>query len=72
MGKPHTIDSGPAPATPSPTAERTRDEVLRDVRLAIAQSSNYGRRSRRPGANPYDSQLGRPQRDVWGTHKRPT
>jgi hypothetical protein len=72
MGKSDQFDFGPTPATAPPAEKRTRDEVLRDVRLAIAQSNNYGRKSRRPGANPYDSQLGRPQRDVWGNHKRPT
>lgn len=72
MGKPDTIGLGSAPTTPSPTAKRTREDVLRDIRLAVAQSTNYGRRSRTPGANPYDSQFGRPQRNVWGNHKRPS
>ena len=57
---------------PKPADGRTREEVLRDVKLAIAQSNSYGRGSRTQGANPYDSRLGRPQRDIWGGHKRPT
>lgn len=61
----------PTPAV-KPDDRRTREEVLRDVKLAIAQSSNYGREARAQGSNPYDSRLGRPQRDIWGGHKRPT
>jgi hypothetical protein len=72
MAKPHEFDFGAAPATKPSTGQRTRDEVMRDVRLAVAQNSNYGRQSRTPGSNPYDSQMGRPQRNVWGTHKRPS
>jgi hypothetical protein len=52
------------------TPRRNRDEVLRDLKLAIAQNSNYGRESRLQGSNPYDSQLGRSSGDVWGG-KRP-
>jgi hypothetical protein len=67
MGKTHEFDLGPSPAQEQ---KRSRDEVLRDVRQAIAQSSNYGRETRRPGSNPYDSELGRPQRDIWAVKKR--
>jgi hypothetical protein len=56
--------------SPPPAEKRSREEVLRDVRLAIAQSSNYGRQARQRGFNPYDSELGRPQRDVWAGKKR--
>jgi len=52
--------------------KRTREEVLRDVKLAIAKGKNYGRERRVQGANPYDSSMGQPQRDVWGGGKRPT
>lgn len=73
MGKTNEFDSGKGP-TPAqrPIEKRSRDEVLRDVKLAIAQNNNYGREARAQGSNPYDSRLGRPQRDIWGGHKRPT
>jgi hypothetical protein len=67
MGKTNESDVG---ASPPQAPTRSRDEVLRDVRQAIAQSSNYGRQTRRPGSNPYDSELGRPQRDIWAVKKR--
>jgi hypothetical protein len=58
-------------APPEKAPKRSRDEVLRDVKLAIAQNSNYGREERTQGSNPYDSRLGRPRRDIWGSNKRP-
>jgi hypothetical protein len=67
MGKTNESDID---ASPPQTQQRSREEVLRDVRHAIAQSSNYGREARRPGSNPYDSELGRPQRDIWAVKKR--
>jgi hypothetical protein len=46
---------------------RTQDEVLRDIKVALATGgSNYGRGWRQQGSNPYDSELGRSPRDVWG------
>jgi len=51
--------------------KRTREEVLRDVKLAIAKGKNYGRETRAQGANPYDSAMGKPQRDVWGGKRAP-
>jgi len=63
MGKRSEIDWGFSPQ--QGTAKRSREEVLRDVKLAIAQGSNYGREARLQGSNPYDSRFGRPQRDVW-------
>jgi hypothetical protein len=67
MGKPFESDFRDSPP---PAEKRSRDEVLRDVRLAIAQNNNYGREARQRGFNPYDSKLGRPQRDVWASRKR--
>lgn len=51
--------------------KRTREEVLRDVKLAIAKGRNYGRETRVQGANPYDSAMGKPQQDVWGSKRAP-
>jgi hypothetical protein len=74
MGKGHEFDFGQTQAAAEQNAAqgRSRDEILREVKLAIAKNSNYGRPSRTQGSNPYDSRLGRPQRNIWGTHKRPT
>jgi len=51
--------------------KRTHEEVLRDVKLAIAKSRNYGRETRLQGSNPYDSAMGQPQRDIWGGKRGP-
>jgi|HubBroStandDraft_4_1064222.scaffolds.fasta_scaffold68672_3 hypothetical protein len=73
MGKGHDFDFGHAQPQPERSANgRSREEVLRDVKLAIAQNSNYGREHRAQGSNPYDSRLGKPQRYIWGSHKRPS
>jgi hypothetical protein len=73
MGKTHEFDFGyAATAAREPADKRTREEVLRDVKLAIAQSNNYGREARMQGANPYDSRLGKPQQDIWSGPKRTT
>jgi hypothetical protein len=72
MGKGHEFDFGQTSAQAVGGSEkRSREEVLREVKLAIAQNNNYGRESRQQGSNPYDSRLGRPQRNLWGSHKRP-
>jgi hypothetical protein len=68
MGK--TSHPGDAAShSPAPSG-RSREQVFRDMKLAIAQNSSYGREKRVQGFNPYDCDLGRPQRDVWGG-KRP-
>jgi hypothetical protein len=73
MRKEHEFDFGQTPTAPQGTSEkRSREEVLREVKLAIAQNNNYGREARQQGSNPYDSRLGKPQRNIWGSHKRPT
>ncbi len=62
--------SQPSTVTPQ---RRDREEVLQEIKVAIAQERNYGREARARGANPYDSHCGAPQqRDVWGTRRRPT
>ncbi|HEX4377232.1 MAG TPA: hypothetical protein VHZ99_08785 [Steroidobacteraceae bacterium] len=54
-------------------ARRTREDVLQEIKVAIAQERNYGRDARARGANPYDSNHGMPQqRDIWGSKRRPT
>jgi hypothetical protein len=68
MGKTPEIDWRLSPQKHAPT--RSRDEVLRDVKLAIAQGINYGREARAQGSNPYDSRLGKPQRDVWNGRRQ--
>lgn len=45
---------------------RSRGEVLRDIKVALATGSNYGREARQQGFDPYDSRLGRTPRNVWG------
>jgi hypothetical protein len=53
--------------SPSEAPRRTQDEVLRDIKVALATGgSNYGRGGRQQGFNPYDSELGRSPRDIWG------
>ena len=65
------IDSKAA-APAAPNELRTREEVLREIKVAIAKERNYGREARSRGANPYESDLGAPQRrDVWGSKRRP-
>jgi len=63
MGKISELDWGFSPQKAAP--KRSREEALREVKLAIAQGNNYGREARLQGSNPYDSRLGKPQRDVW-------
>jgi hypothetical protein len=63
MGKTLDLDRSPNPPDAS---KRTRGELLRDIKLALATGSNYGRGARQQGFNPYDSQLGRTPRDLWG------
>jgi hypothetical protein len=70
---PRAAASGPAAAVmPSedsagPAASRLRclDEVVSRVKLELERGQE-----RQRGANPYDSRLGRPNRDVWGTRRR--
>jgi hypothetical protein len=52
--------------SPPGAPRRTQGEVLRDIKLALATGSNYGRNVRQQGFDPYDSRLGRTPRDVWG------
>jgi hypothetical protein len=72
MEKMQELDFNSSPPARKPADTRSREEILRDCKLAIAQNANYGRQGRLQGSNPYDSRLGKPQRDVWGSHKRPT
>lgn len=53
-----------AKAPPAPEPHRL-DEVVKQVKAQLLSGHE-----RRRGSNPYDSQLGRPSRDVWGTRKR--
>jgi hypothetical protein len=56
-----------SPLSPSEAPRRSQDEVLNDIKVALATGgSNYGRGGRQQGSNPYDSELGRSPRDVWG------
>jgi hypothetical protein len=41
------------------------DEVFEQVKAHLLSGHE-----RRRGSNPYDSLLGRPSRDVWGSRKR--
>ena len=62
----NTPAAAPAAATapPAPVPHRF-DEVVKQVKAQLLSGHE-----RRRGSNPYDSQLGRPNRDVWGTRKR--
>lgn len=51
-------------AQPAPLPHRL-GEVVKQVKAQL-----IGGHETRGGANPYDSQLGRPSRDVWGIRKR--
>jgi hypothetical protein len=53
-----------AKAPPAPVPHRL-DAVVKQVKAQLISGHE-----RRRGSNPYDSQLGRPSRDVWGTRKR--
>ena len=53
-----------AKAPPAPVPNRLH-EVVMQLKAELASGHE-----RRRGSNPYDSQLGRPSRDVWGTRKR--
>jgi len=53
-----------AKAPPAPMPHRL-DDVVKQVKAQLISGHE-----RRRGSNPYDSQLGRPCRDVWGTRKR--
>jgi hypothetical protein len=53
-----------AKAAPAPVANRL-DEVVKQLKAELVSGHE-----RRRGSNPYDCQLGRPSRDVWGTRKR--
>lgn len=50
-------------AAPAPAPHRL-DEVVRQVKAQLVGQE------RRRGSNPYDCELGRASRDVWGTRKR--
>ena len=65
------IDSKAAPAAGS-QGQRAREDVLHDIKVALAKERNYGREARSRGSNPYESNLGVPQqRDIWGSRRRP-
>ncbi len=49
---------------PAPVPHRI-GEVVKQVKAQL-----IGGHDTRGGSNPYDSQLGRPSRDVWGIRKR--
>ena len=55
-----------------PSAHRSREDVLRDIKLALA-IDGLGldeRRSQSRGFNPYDSGPGGKSRDVWTGRRR--
>ena len=53
-----------AKAAPAPEPNRL-DEVVKQLKAELLSGHE-----RRRGSNPYDSELGRPSRDVWGKRKR--
>ena len=59
-------EAAPGTASTTPAAALHRlDEVVRQVKAELISGHE-----RRRGSNPYDSELGRPTRDVWGSRKR--
>lgn len=61
-----TAPAAPAAAkAPPPPVPHRLDEVVKQVKAELISGHE-----RRRGSNPYDSQLGRPSRDVWGSRKR--
>jgi hypothetical protein len=59
-----TAAQAPAKAPPAPLPHRL-DEVVKQIKAELISGHE-----RRRGSNPYDSQFGRPSRDVWGKRKR--
>jgi hypothetical protein len=60
--------AAPAAATPvtaAAAAASRLNEVVKQLKAELISGHE-----RRRGSNPYDSQLGRPSRDVWGIRKR--
>jgi hypothetical protein len=50
---------------------RRRDEVIKEIALALVTNNGVGVDSRVCGGfDPYDSRLGGAQRDVWGKRRR--
>jgi hypothetical protein len=50
---------------------RPRDEVFKDIALALVTNHGAGNESRqRGGSDPYDSRLGTARSDVWGQRRR--
>jgi len=61
-----TAEPAPLAVKPVPaTVPERLDEVVRQVKAELVSGHE-----RRRGSNPYDSELGRPSRDVWGNRKR--
>jgi hypothetical protein len=55
----------------SPQQPPRRDQVLKEVTLALVTNDGSGIAAhQRGGFDPYDSRLGRAQRDVWGQRRR--
>jgi len=69
MGEPEKPKSGEAVG---PRASRSREELLRDIKLALA-IDGLGldeRRRQVRGFDPYDNGLGANARDVWKGRRR--
>jgi hypothetical protein len=50
---------------------RRRNEVIKEIALALVTNSGVGIDSRQAsGFDPYDNRLGSAQRDVWGKRRR--
>jgi hypothetical protein len=50
---------------------RRRDEVLKEIKLALVINHGVGiDAQQRGGFDPYDSRLGSARRDVWGQRRR--
>jgi hypothetical protein len=59
-----TAAPAPVKAPPAPLPHRLGD-VVKQLKAELISGEDT-----RWGSNPYDSQLGRPSRDVWGIRKR--
>ncbi len=57
----------------APPTRRTREEILREIKLALATGADPlldERRERSRGNDPYDSLPGDPSRHVWRPRRR--
>lgn len=65
VAAPRAAAQGEDGSGPAASRLRSLDEVVRQVKVELERG-----RERHRGNDPYDSVLGRPNRDVWGSRRR--